>query len=73
MAQLVWRKSTFSEPGSDTCVELALAPTGTVHLRESDAPGTVANASPSALAALLDGIKGGMPASLHRRPGHRAP
>ncbi|MER5223487.1 DUF397 domain-containing protein [Streptomyces flaveus] len=59
MAQLVWRKSTFSEPGSDTCVELALDPTGTVHLRESDAPGVVANAAPSAVAALLVGIKSG--------------
>ncbi|WUO29512.1 DUF397 domain-containing protein [Streptomyces sp. NBC_00286] len=73
MAQLVWRKSTFSEPGSDTCVELALAPTGTVHLRESEAPGAVANAAPSAVAALLDGIKGGMLPSLQRRPSHRAP
>lgn len=72
MAQLVWRKSTFSEPGSDTCVELARDTSGTVHLRESDAPGTVATAAPSAVVALLDGIKGGMPPSLRRRPGHCA-
>ncbi|WP_411150265.1 DUF397 domain-containing protein [Streptomyces sp. A30] len=59
MSQLAWKKSTFSEPGSDTCVEVALDDTGTVHLRESDTPGTVLASAPSALAALLDGIKGG--------------
>ncbi|MFD6997519.1 DUF397 domain-containing protein [Streptomyces mirabilis] len=57
MTQLAWQKSTFSEPGSDTCVEIALDETGTPRLRESASPGTVVTASPSALAALLDRVK----------------
>lgn len=60
MSQLVWQKSTFSEPGSDTCVEVALDRTGTPHLRESDTPGAVITASPYALAALLGRVKSGL-------------
>lgn len=63
MTGLRWQKSTFSEGGADTCVELARDDTGTVHLRESDTPGIALTSAPSALAALLDGIKSGAPAS----------
>lgn len=59
MTGLRWQKSTYSEGGADTCVEVARDDTGTVHLRESDTPGTVLASAPTALAALLDGIKGG--------------
>ncbi|MEV0635211.1 DUF397 domain-containing protein [Streptomyces sp. NPDC050619] len=66
MSQLAWQKSTFSEPGSDTCVEVALDDTRTAHLRESDTPGTTLTSTPSALAALFDGIKGGASAGRAR-------
>ncbi|MEU2298368.1 DUF397 domain-containing protein [Streptomyces antibioticus] len=52
-----WQKSTFSDGGEgDTCVELAVSPT-TLHLRESDTPGTVLTTTPSTLANLLEGIR----------------
>ncbi|MCX4905684.1 DUF397 domain-containing protein [Streptomyces sp. NBC_00878] len=57
MTGLRWQKSTYSEGGADTCVEVALDPTGTPHLRESDTPGTVIATAPSALAALLDRVR----------------
>ncbi|MFJ9374524.1 DUF397 domain-containing protein [Streptomyces sp. NPDC101455] len=52
-----WQKSSFSGNGDgDNCVELAAAPT-TLHLRESDTPATLLTTTPTALAALLDGIR----------------
>jgi hypothetical protein len=57
MTGLRWQKSSYSEGGADTCVEVALDETGTPRLRESASPGTVVTASPSALAALLDLVK----------------
>jgi hypothetical protein len=59
MDQLNWRKSSFSEGHSDTCVEVATDPTGTPHLRESDDPHTVIATTPTALRALLRTIKTG--------------
>ena len=54
---LHWQKSTFSGGGEgNTCVELATTPT-TLHLRESDTPATLLTTTPTALAALLDGIR----------------
>jgi hypothetical protein len=55
--QLAWQKSSFSEPGGDTCVELATAPTGRVHLRESEEPGTVVETTATALGALLRAVR----------------
>ncbi|MCX4738657.1 DUF397 domain-containing protein [Streptomyces antibioticus] len=56
---LRWQKSTFSDGGEgNTCVELAVSP-ATLHLRESDTPGTVLTTTPSALAGLLEGIRTG--------------
>ncbi len=56
---LRWQKSTFSDGGEgNTCVELAVSPT-TLHLRESDTPGTVLTTTPSTLAGLLEGIRTG--------------
>ncbi|WP_155060797.1 DUF397 domain-containing protein [Streptomyces blattellae] len=57
MTGLRWQKSTYSEGGADTCVEVALDRTGTLHLRESVTPATAITASPTALAALLDSVK----------------
>lgn len=52
-----WQKSSFSGSGDgNACLELAAAPT-TLHLRESDAPTTHLTTTPTALAALLDGIR----------------
>ncbi|WP_327343680.1 DUF397 domain-containing protein [Streptomyces europaeiscabiei] len=60
MSQLAWQRSSFSEPGSDTCVEIATAPADSrPRLRESATPATVIATTPAALHALLGGIKGG--------------
>ncbi|MPY61875.1 DUF397 domain-containing protein [Streptomyces spongiae] len=37
MPELNWQKSSFSSEASN-CLELATAPDGTIHLRESDEP-----------------------------------
>ncbi|MEV6593353.1 DUF397 domain-containing protein [Streptomyces acidicola] len=58
MSQLAWQKSSFSEPGGDTCVEVALDRIGILRLRESVTPGAVATLAPSALVALVDWAKG---------------
>ena len=59
MSQLRWRKSSFSEGHSDTCVELAADPIGTPHLRESDDPEAVIATTPEALRAFLRAAKAG--------------
>ncbi|MGW3668581.1 DUF397 domain-containing protein [Streptomyces sp. NPDC005141] len=52
-----WQKSSFSGGGEgNDCVELATTP-GTVHLRESDAPGTRLSTARGPLAHLLNHIK----------------
>ncbi|ARF57228.1 DUF397 domain-containing protein [Streptomyces gilvosporeus] len=59
MSQLLWQKSSFSEGGADTCVEVAASPSGTRHLRESDAPATVMATSAAALRGLVRSLKDG--------------
>jgi hypothetical protein len=60
MSQLKWQKSSFSEGGTETCVEVAADLTGTRrHLRESDDPAMVVTTSPAALRALIVSIKAG--------------
>ncbi len=59
MPQLAWQKSTFSEPGSDTCVEVALDPTGRLRLRESDTPSRVIVTTSAALGCLLRAVADG--------------
>lgn len=52
-----WQKSSFSGSGDgNNCIELATTPTA-FHLRESDAPTTHLTTTPTALAALLHGIR----------------
>jgi len=54
-----WQKSSFSGGGDgNACLELA-ATTTAFHLRESDAPTTHLTTTPTALAALLHGIRAG--------------
>ncbi|WP_369172168.1 DUF397 domain-containing protein [Streptomyces sp. R28] len=57
MTQLRWQKSSFSEGGADTCVEVALDSAGCLRLRESDTPSAVIAPAQSALAALIDRLK----------------
>ncbi|GHJ31135.1 hypothetical protein TPA0910_55680 [Streptomyces hygroscopicus subsp. sporocinereus] len=59
MSQLTWRKSSFSEGHTDTCVELAADSAGLPHLRESDDPEVVISTTPAALRALLRAAKAG--------------
>lgn len=55
-----WQKSTFSDGSDgDTCVELAATPT-TLHLRESETPGTELTTTPAPLAHLIRGVKSGL-------------
>ncbi|MEU7042673.1 DUF397 domain-containing protein [Streptomyces varsoviensis] len=59
MPRLSWQKSSFSSgDGNTTCVEVAARGTGSVHLRESDAPRTVLSTSKPAMRALLGWVKG---------------
>lgn len=58
MPELVWQKSSYSTGAQGECVELATDSTGTVHLRESDAPDHITTTTPTALAALLATLKG---------------
>ncbi|MFP3988136.1 DUF397 domain-containing protein [Streptomyces sp. E11-3] len=58
MARLRWQKSSFSEGGADTCVEVSTDPTGRPHLRESDTPAAVIATTPTALRALLHSLTG---------------
>ncbi|GAB2590116.1 hypothetical protein GCM10027168_23960 [Streptomyces capparidis] len=69
MSDLRWQKSTFSSAEATNCVEVTAAPRGAVHLRESDAPGTVLTVGPAAFGALIRHLKAG-PAP--RRRGHRS-
>ncbi|MFC8271748.1 DUF397 domain-containing protein [Streptomyces sp. NPDC057271] len=51
-----WRKSSYSPDGSN-CVCVALAPDGTVRLRDSKVPDVVVAVSPGALRAFVGGVK----------------
>ncbi|MFD4556892.1 DUF397 domain-containing protein [Streptomyces sp. NPDC058469] len=55
-----WQKSTFSGGGEgNTCVELAATSSITLHLRESDAPGTELTTTTAPLAHLIRVMKSG--------------
>jgi hypothetical protein len=60
MSELRWQKSSFSEGGTENCVELAADLSGVRrHLRESDEPGVVVTTSRRALADFLHAVKSG--------------
>ncbi|OEV06044.1 DUF397 domain-containing protein [Streptomyces oceani] len=63
MSDVTWQKSTYSGSGQNDCLELATAPAGTLHLRESDDPSTILNTSHTAVAGLLATVKRGGPAT----------
>jgi hypothetical protein len=58
VSELAWQKSTFSSNAAD-CVEVALAPDGTIALRESDRPGDIVTTTPAKLRAFIAGVKAG--------------
>jgi hypothetical protein len=58
MSELVWQKSSFSEGGADTCVELAVGPLGEVWLREGTDPHIALATTPARLRAFLGAIRG---------------
>jgi hypothetical protein len=57
--RLRWQKSSFSEGGSENCVEVGTGLAGHLHLRESDTPGIVIPTAAAALAALFGVVKSG--------------
>ncbi|MEH0575548.1 DUF397 domain-containing protein [Streptomyces sp. B21-108] len=57
MQTLHWQKSSYSGDGSN-CVNVAVSPAGTLHLRESDEPEVVLTTTPARLQALICGLKG---------------
>ncbi|WP_210578104.1 DUF397 domain-containing protein [Streptomyces sp. GESEQ-4] len=66
MTELNWQKSTYSEEGS-ACVYVATAPTGTILLRESDAPETILTIGARQLGALISALKPHRPATTGAR------
>ncbi|MFI1969409.1 hypothetical protein BLA24_14275 [Streptomyces cinnamoneus] len=52
-----WQRSSFCAGGGNNCVELARPAAGPLHLRESEAPGTVIQTNPTALGALIASLK----------------
>jgi hypothetical protein len=54
--QPTWQKSTYSEEAS-SCVYVATTPTGTILLRESDAPETILPTGTPQLAALISALR----------------
>jgi hypothetical protein len=57
MSRLNWQKSSFSGGPESNCLYVAVAPDGTIRLRESDEPRTVLATTPEGLAALLHHLR----------------
>ncbi|MFJ2263243.1 DUF397 domain-containing protein [Streptomyces sp. NPDC087844] len=62
MPELTWQKSSYSAEAAN-CLFVAAAPTGTVHLRESDAPDTVLTTTRPRMRELIRTLKAQPPAS----------
>ncbi|WP_262061110.1 DUF397 domain-containing protein [Streptomyces sp. STR69] len=56
MSNSPWQKSTYSGDASN-CVYVSADPTGTVRLRESDAPNTILTTTAEGLRHLVDTLK----------------
>lgn len=54
-----WQKSSFSGGEGLNCIEVGADATGTVLLRESDAPDLVVSTTPEKLLAFIKGVKAG--------------
>ncbi|MEN8651030.1 DUF397 domain-containing protein [Streptomyces sp. 21So2-11] len=61
MYQLTWQKSSFSGDESGNCLNLAVAPDGTIRLRESDNPAEIISTNPTRLKGLIRAIKANKP------------
>ncbi|WP_432013965.1 DUF397 domain-containing protein [Streptomyces cucumeris] len=60
MTELDWQRGPAGDGGSDTArLEVAVAPDGRIHLRESDAPRTVVITTPAKWEAFVRGVKAG--------------
>lgn len=59
MPTLHWQKSSYSSEGNN-CLELAAAPGGTLHLRESDTPAVTLTLEAPALTSLLTATRRGI-------------
>ncbi|MEU5598128.1 DUF397 domain-containing protein [Streptomyces sp. NPDC020298] len=56
MPELVWQKSTYSAEAAN-CLYVAAAPTGTLHLHESDEPMITLTTTKSRLGTLIRTLK----------------
>ncbi|MGW6061888.1 DUF397 domain-containing protein [Streptomyces sp. NPDC055189] len=56
MSELRWQKSSHSQEAS-SCIYIAAAPDGPIHLRESDAPDVTLTTTPDRLHALIRTLK----------------
>ncbi|MGQ4388949.1 DUF397 domain-containing protein [Streptomyces sp. SAS_270] len=56
MPPLAWQKSTYSAEAAN-CLHVAAAPTGAIHLHESDAPNVILTTSPTGLHKLIRTLK----------------
>ncbi|MET9297591.1 DUF397 domain-containing protein [Streptomyces sp. NPDC003077] len=59
MPETKWLKSSHSEASANNCVEISLAEGDRIALRESSHSTQIITAHPTALEALLRGIKSG--------------
>jgi hypothetical protein len=60
VSEFAWRKSSFSgDDASRDCIEVAVAPDGRIHFRESDVPGVVAVTTSARWGAFVKGVKAG--------------
>ncbi|MFE2423673.1 DUF397 domain-containing protein [Streptomyces hokutonensis] len=64
MPNHVWQKSTYSPDASNCVYVSADHPTGTVRLRESDAPDTIVTATTDGLRHLIDTLKSRSPTEM---------
>ncbi|MET9297600.1 DUF397 domain-containing protein [Streptomyces sp. NPDC003077] len=55
----MWQKSSFSEGGTEACVEISAGPAGTSYLRESDAPTEIIATDSAVLLSLMRVVREG--------------
>lgn len=54
-----WQRSSFCAGGGNNCVEVALAGSDGVAMRESESPADIVSTNRAALKALILGVKAG--------------
>ncbi|WKX71870.1 DUF397 domain-containing protein [Streptomyces sp. XD-27] len=58
MPTLEWQKSSYCQTGNN-CLNVAAAPDDTIHLRESEHPGTVLAITPGTLRGFIRAARAG--------------